>query len=151
MRLNAIIMGHSEPSNVLRGPREMSVRTVIIDDSSFIVLQLTKLLGERMGHHIVAVGRDGNEAVDLYRMHQPDLITMDLSMPHKCGADAIEEILDEYPKANIVIISSVRGNDILSAIQKGARGFVEKPLRIDEEEFRSDFVAAIEEALRPRV
>jgi two-component system chemotaxis response regulator CheY len=128
----------------------MAIRTVIVDDSNFIILQLKKQLGERMGHEIVATGKDGNEAVALFRQHRPDLMTLDLSMPHKRGSDAIKEIIQEFPNANIIVISAVRSHEMVNCMQLGAKGYIEKPLKLDDEEYLKDFVTMINESLGPK-
>jgi len=103
----------------------MAPRTIIIDDSNFIVTQLRKHFTETLGHQVVAVGKDGNEAVDLYRTHRPDLLAIDLSMPHKRGVDAIKEIIAEFPDARIVVISAVRSQEMIECIQLGAKSYIE--------------------------
>ena len=58
-------------------------KAVVIDDSGFLAREIAEFLSAHMGLEVAAVGRDGNDAVRLYREHRPDLITMDLTMPNK--------------------------------------------------------------------
>ena len=98
-----------------------------------------------MQFQVVATGKDGNDAVELYKNHQPDLITLDITMPNKNGEEAMEEILAINPKANILMISAVRGDAILDCMHKGAKGYIEKPLKFNDAEFVEDFKETVRE------
>jgi two-component system chemotaxis response regulator CheY len=100
-----------------------------------------------MGLEVVGVGRDGNEAVDLYRALKPDLITMDLTMPNKDGKTALQEILREFPAANILVISAVRGKTVVECLKLGIKGYVEKPLKLSNPLFIEEFKASVREAI----
>lgn len=125
----------------------MSKRVVIVDDSSFLAKQIKEFFEKQMGFVVVAVGKDGNEAVALYNEFKPDLMTMDLTMPNKDGKTAIGEILHDNPHARIVVVSAVKGNTMLECMKMGARGYIEKPLKFAETVFVDDFKKSIEEAL----
>lgn len=126
----------------------MSKSVVIVDDSSFLAKQIADFFSSQLGFHVSAVGKDGNEAVDLFREHRPDLITMDLTMPNKDGRSAINEILAEFPDARILVISAVKGNTVLECLNRGAKGYVEKPLKFADPLFVEDFRLSVEEAFR---
>ncbi len=98
-----------------------------------------------MNYEPVALGYDGNEAVELYRQHKPDLITLDITMPNKDGQQAMKEIFSEFPEANILIISAVRGDTVLECMSCGAKGYIEKPLKFGETEFVEDFKETLDE------
>lgn len=125
----------------------MSKRVVIVDDSGFLAKQIKEFFEKQMGFEVVAIGKDGNEAIALYREHKPDLMTMDLTMPNKDGKTAIAEILHEFPEAHIVVVSAVKGNTMLECMKLGAKGYIEKPLKFAEAVFVDDFKKSIEEAL----
>src|SRR5262245_31924328 len=112
----------------------MSRSVVIIDDSRFQTLQLGRFFTDVMGFQVAATGEDGEQAVELYREHQPDLLTMDLTMPRLDGRGALTQILLEFPKANILVISAVKGPLLLDCLSLGARSYMEKPLRFDKED-----------------
>jgi len=124
----------------------MAKRVVIVDDSGFLAKQVKEFLEKQMSLDVVGIGRDGNEAVQLYRDLQPDLITMDLTMPNKDGKTAISEIIAEYPNANILVISAVKGNTMLECMKMGAKGYVEKPLKFGDALFVEDFRMSVSEA-----
>jgi two-component system chemotaxis response regulator CheY len=112
---------------------------VIIDDSSFQTLQLGRFFSDTLGFTVAAV--------ELYRQHRPDLITMDLTMPKLDGRGALGIILGEFPDARVLVISAVKGPLLLDCLALGAKSYVEKPLRFDKQDFVRDFKATIAEIL----
>ncbi len=123
----------------------MSKTVVIVDDSKFLIKKIVAFFENEMTYQVVAQGYDGNDAVALYREHQPDLIALDITMPNKDGQQAMEEILAEFPDANILIISAVRGDTVLECMDTGAKGYIEKPLRFNDPEFILDFKETLDE------
>ncbi len=124
----------------------MPKTVVIIDDSKFLVKQIAEFFEKEMGFEVVASGTDGNDAVDLYIQHKPDLITLDITMPNKDGETALKEIIGQDPAARVLMISAVRGDAMLNCMDIGAKDYVEKPLKFTSEEFRKDFKDSINEA-----
>jgi len=123
----------------------MSKTVVIVDDSKFLIKKIVAFFENEMKYQVVAQGYDGNDAVALYREHQPDLISLDITMPNKDGQQAMEEIIGEFPDANILIISAVRGDTVLECLDLGAKGYIEKPLRFNDPEFIQDFKETLDE------
>ncbi len=123
----------------------MSKTVVIIDDSKFLIKKIVAFFENEMKYQVVAQGYDGNDAVALYHKHLPDLIALDITMPNKDGQQAMEEIIAEFPKANILIISAVRGDTVLECMDGGAKGYIEKPLRFTDPEFIQDFKETLDE------
>jgi two-component system chemotaxis response regulator CheY len=123
----------------------MSKNVIVVDDSKFLVKQIVDFFEKEMQFKVVATGSDGNEAVELYRKHSPDLITLDITMPNKDGQQAMKEIFAEFPNANILMISAVRGDAMLECMSMGAKGYVEKPLKFGNPEFVSDFKESVNE------
>ena len=73
-------------------------------------------------------GKNGIEAVNLYKSEKPDLVFMDIVMPEKDGTTALAEIKDFDSEAVIIIVSSVGTQEQLKkAIQLGAKDFIQKP------------------------
>lgn len=126
----------------------MARSVVIIDDSKFQTLQLGRFFSEVMGFTVSATGEDGEQAIELYRTHKPDLLTMDLTMPRLDGRGALTQILAEFPDAKILVISAVKGPLLLDCLTLGAKSYMEKPLRFDKEDFVRDFRATVEEILK---
>jgi two-component system chemotaxis response regulator CheY len=129
----------------------MKKSVVIVDDSKFLVTMLRDFFQDVMNFDVIATGNNGIHAVELYRKHKPDLLTLDLTMPIKDGQTALGEILGEFPAARILIISALNGSTILECIKQGARAYIEKPLRLDDEDFHNDFRQTLEEAFMERV
>ncbi|MBD3317267.1 MAG: response regulator [Chitinivibrionales bacterium] len=125
----------------------MARRIVCIDDSEFVINQLSRFFKETMGYDVVATGEDGCGAVELYREHQPDLITLDLTMPKKDGKEAIKEIIAEFPDAAILVVSAKRGTPLMECLQLGARSYIEKPLRLRDREFVKDLKQTVADVL----
>ena len=107
------------------------VRYLIVDDSVFARKSLTRLV-ESFGGELAGEAGDGVSAIAEYARTKPDLVLMDITMPQMEGIEAVERIVQEHPEAKIVMVSSVGYQDnILAALQKGARHFVQKPVKPD--------------------
>lgn len=120
----------------------------IVDDALLIRMQMKKFFEETMHFEVIAQGSDGNEAIAIYRDKKPDLMTIDLTMPNKSGIDAIREIFQENKKARIIVVSAIKDAALITeALQLGAKGFVNKPLQFNSQEFVTHFKEDIAEAL----
>jgi two-component system chemotaxis response regulator CheY len=122
----------------------MKKKVVIVDDSKFLQTILQEFFEDSMDYDVVAVGSNGNQAVELYRMHQPDLLTLDITMPVKDGMEALVEIMPEFPSARVLLVSAFSGDSILECMKAGAKGYIEKPLRFEDEGFRKEFISVVE-------
>lgn len=127
---------------------EVGKSVVIVDDSKFQTMQLGRFFADVLGFNVLASGENGEEAVELYRRHQPDLLTMDLTMPKLDGRGALSRIIQEFPDAKVLVISAVKGPLLLDCLSIGAKSYIEKPLRFDKEDFVRDFRATIGEILQ---
>ncbi len=77
---------------------------------------------------VVAAATDGMEAVDLFRELQPELVVMDIVMPRLSGIEATAQIMREFPRAKIIILSGLTDeNIVLQALQAGASDYLFKP------------------------
>lgn len=102
-------------------------RILIADDSVVIRKTLKKIL-LRAGHQVVSEAENGYEAIEAYRTTQPDIVTMDISMPMMNGIEATEKIIMQYYDAKIVMISAVdEKNKVFEALEKGAKHYILKP------------------------
>jgi YesN/AraC family two-component response regulator len=87
---------------------------------------------EAFGGTIAGEAGDGLTAITEYSRTSPDIVLMDITMPQMEGIEAVERIVRDHPEARIVMVSSVGYQDnILAALQKGARHFVQKPVKPD--------------------
>ncbi len=109
-----------------------SLRVMVVEDSGITSKKLQMML-ERLGHQVVCMAGTGTQAVELYRQHQPDLVTMDITMPDMDGIEATRRILEISPRALILMVTA-HGQEqmVMDAIEAGARGYVVKPVKEDK-------------------
>jgi two-component system chemotaxis response regulator CheY len=108
-----------------------AVKYLIVDDSVFARKSLAKMV-ESFGGKVVGEAGDGCTAITEYARTRPDIVLMDITMPQMEGIEAVERIVQEHGEARIIMVSSVGYQDnILAALQKGARHFVQKPVKPD--------------------
>ena len=107
------------------------VRYLVVDDSVFARKNLGRMI-ESFGGEVAGEAGDGCTAITEYTRVKPDIVLMDVTMPQMEGIEAVERIVRQNPDARIVMVSSVGYQDnILAALQKGARHFVQKPVKPD--------------------
>jgi two-component system chemotaxis response regulator CheY len=106
-------------------------RILVADDASFM-RQMIREIVEAEGHEVVAEASDGVEAIDMFKAHHPELVTMDIVMPRRSGIDAVKGILELDAGANIVMCSALGQETLVTeALQAGARDFIVKPFKPD--------------------
>ena len=107
------------------------VRYLVVDDSVFARKNLGKML-EAFGGEVAGEAPDGLAAITEYGKVLPDMVLMDITMPQMEGIEAAEKILQKHADARIVMVSSVGYQEnIVAALQRGARHFVQKPVKAD--------------------
>ncbi len=105
-----------------------TIKILICDDSILARKQLADVIKKFNDKVDIIQGRNGAEAVDLYKSNSPALVFLDIVMPEKDGIQAIREIMEDDEDANIIIVSSVgTQNQLKAAIEAGARDFIQKP------------------------
>ena len=106
-----------------------AARYLIVDDSVFARKSLAKMI-ESFGGQVAGEAGDGCTAITEYARTKPDIVLMDITMPQMEGIEAAEHIVRAHPDARIVMVSSVGYQEnIVAALQKGARHFVQKPVK----------------------
>lgn len=101
---------------------------LVVDDSAIMRINIKSILSEA-GHTVVAEADSGSQAFIEYQKFKPDLITMDVNMPGITGIEATKKILKSYPEANIIIVSSLeQKNQVVDALEAGAKHYVLKPI-----------------------
>ncbi|MEP0906365.1 response regulator transcription factor [Leptolyngbya subtilissima ST-M1] len=109
------------------------IRVMIADDHPALREGLSALLERQADLQVVAMAADGQQAVALVGTHQPDVILMDLRMPHLEGADAVAAICTQWPEARIIILTTYDGDeDIYRALRAGAKGYLLKDAPCEE-------------------
>jgi two-component system, chemotaxis family, chemotaxis protein CheY len=103
-------------------------KTVLIaDDSQFMKNRLKDLLSND-NFKVVAEASDGCEAITLFKEVSPDVVLLDIVMPHKDGLDALYEIKQINPNAKVVMFTSMgQKRLIIQALKLGASDFIVKP------------------------
>lgn len=99
---------------------------MIVDDAAVMRIRLRDILEGK--YRIVAEATNGEEAIELYDEHEPDFVTLDITMPQLNGIEALEQLMARHPDAKVVIVSAVgQKRLVFEAIAKGARDFIIKP------------------------
>jgi DNA-binding NarL/FixJ family response regulator len=102
-------------------------RIVIADDHAMIRDGLKNLISQNNEYTVIGEGTCGAEALSLFRSLKPDLIILDISMPDLNGMEVSRQILEEFPDANIIILSMYDGEDYISrCLEIGVKGYVVK-------------------------
>lgn len=107
---------------------------MIVDDSNIIRNRIERSFeNSDIDLEVVAVASDGLEALQKFDEYEPELITMDLTMPHMDGLECIQRIIAENPNVSILVVSALSDKiTALKALQYGARGFICKPFTEEE-------------------
>ena len=114
---------------LLRTKDKQPIRYLVVDDSIFARKNLTRMV-ESFGGRVAGEAGDGCTAITEYTRTLPDVVLMDIIMPQMEGIEAAEKILRLHPQARVVMVSSVGYQEnIIAALQKGARHFVQKPVK----------------------
>ena len=125
------------------------MRVLIADDHALFRDGLRSLL-EARGIDVLAEARDGNEAVELARLHKPDIVLMDLKMPHTNGLAATRLISAEMPDVRVVVLTASEDDaDLFDAVKSGAQGYLPKNLEANQLFDFLDGVLKGEPALTP--
>jgi NarL family two-component system response regulator LiaR len=103
------------------------IKILIADDHAIVREGLRALIATEPGLELVAEAADGVEAVDKARDCHPDVILLDMVMPHKDGLGTITTIIQEDPHARILVLTSFAEDDkVFPAIKAGALGYLLK-------------------------
>jgi two-component system chemotaxis response regulator CheB len=132
------------------------IRVLIVDDSAFMRKVLHSIVLAEPGFEVAGEARDGREAVAQTEALKPDVITMDINMPHIDGLQATEQIMSTNPRPIVIVSSeSKEGAEItLKALELGAIDFVAKPssgVDLDMSSVRDELVRKLRVAAKVRV
>lgn len=108
----------------------MSCSLMIVDDSMVFRNRIQRLAtgGDLPGLSVVALAANGMDAIELARRHQPDAVTMDLTMPLMDGPECLAALRELLPQARVLVVSALSDRSTaLKAMTNGAHGFLLKP------------------------
>lgn len=120
--------------------RNKSLRLVVADNESIIRLDLREML-EDAGHEVVGEAINGRKAIEMTRMHRPDLVIMDIKMPEMDGITAARKISEEKLAPVLLLTAFSQPEIVEQAKDSGVLGYLVKPVR------ESNLFPAIEIAL----
>lgn len=104
-----------------------SIRVLVVDDHPVVRTGITTMLRSEPGIEPVGEAKTGVEAIAQFRTLNPDITLMDLRMPELSGVEAITAILEDFPDARIIILTTYDGDeDIYRGLQTGAKSYLLK-------------------------
>ena len=114
-------------------PPNAPIGVLICDDNKSMRDVLRDVIGLRPSLRVIGVAADGNEAITQATRLQPDVILLDLAMPHRTGLGALPELVQVAPQAKIIVLSSLAKASVGKAvIELGAALYLEKGASPDQ-------------------
>ena len=102
------------------------MRVVVVDDDSIVLISLKTII-EANGIEVCATGKNGQEAIELYREHKPDVLLSNIRMEGMTGIEAAYEIIKEFPSAKVLFLTTFSDDEyVVEALKCGAKGYILK-------------------------
>ena len=112
---------------------EKKIRILVVDDQAVVRQGFVALVNLVPDMLVIAEATNGKQAIEQFRIHQPDITLMDLRMPVMSGVEAISAIRREFPQARIIVLTTFDGDeDIYRSLQAGAQGYLLKDMFFNE-------------------
>ena len=109
------------------------ISIMVIDDQAVVRQGFVALINTVADMDVIAEGINGQQAIDLYSQHRPDVTLIDLRMPVVGGVEAISTIRRNFPDARLIVLTTYDGDeDIYRSLQAGARGYLLKDVFFEE-------------------
>lgn len=103
------------------------IRILVADDHPIVREGLISLIERQAQMSVVAQSRTGQETLEMYRLHKPDITLMDVRMPHMDGLETTAAIRAEFPLARIILLSTFDAvEDVYNGVQRGAKAYLLK-------------------------
>jgi DNA-binding NarL/FixJ family response regulator len=111
------------------GPAAERLRILVADDHLVYRIGIRSLLEAEMGFQVVGEAANSTETIEMYRRLRPDVLLLDLRMPHKGGIEAVRAIRADFPQARVLVVTSYQTEEeVLQVLQAGALGYILKDL-----------------------
>ena len=121
------------PVPLSRCKLQNEIRVLIAEDHLIARVGLATIVNAQPDMAVVAEAANGQQAIEQYRQHKPDVALMDMRMPVLNGVEAMAAIRREFPKARLVALSTYGGDeDIRRALQAGAQAYLTKDVLHDD-------------------
>lgn len=112
---------------------EETITVLIVDDHLMVRKGLALFISGFTGMRLAGEAANAAAALELYRQEHPDVVLMDLVMPGDNGATAIQRIIQEFPQAAIIALTSFAQEQLIAeALRAGARGFLYKSISAED-------------------
>lgn len=103
------------------------IRVLSVDDHPLLREGLAAVINSQPDMFVAAQAAGGSEAVEMFRLHRPDVTLMDLRLPDMSGIDALARIRAEFPAARVIMLTTFEGDvDVRRSLAAGARGYLLK-------------------------
>ncbi|RJP27569.1 MAG: response regulator [Candidatus Omnitrophota bacterium] len=104
---------------------------MIVDDAAFMRATLKDIL-VKAGHEVIYEAQNGKDAVKNYKRYQPDIVTMDITMPEMNGIEALKQLKELDQEVKVIMITAVgQQANVMEALRLGAKDFIVKPFQPD--------------------
>jgi two-component system chemotaxis response regulator CheB len=130
------------------------VRVMVVDDSAFMRFSITQQINEDPELQVIGSASNGKDALRLIPQLQPDVITLDVEMPHLDGLSTLREIMRSFPRPVIMVSSLTKegASETIQALMLGAVDFIPKPdNRLDIRTLRDEITTKIKLAAKAKV
>jgi DNA-binding NarL/FixJ family response regulator len=115
------------------GTKADPIRIVIADDQHLVRQGFRAMLERLPPIEVVAEASTGQEAIEQYTRHQPDILLLDLRFPDMCGVEAIRAVREQFLIARIIVLTTYDGDeDIYQSLQAGAKAYLLKDVTLEE-------------------
>lgn len=105
-----------------------SITVMVVDDSNIIRGKISRISDSTDRFEIVSTATNGIDALSKYRKLRPQVVTMDLTMPHMDGIECISNLITINPRVRILVVSALSDEATgIEALENGAAGFLLKP------------------------
>jgi two-component system chemotaxis response regulator CheY len=114
-------------NGIINGNGKRSYKLMIVDDSNLMRRRIERSQQfEEL--ELVGTAADGVEALELFKRTDPDVVTMDITMPHMDGIECIARLVEMKPAIRILVVSALADKaTAVEAMERGANGFLNKP------------------------